>query len=144
MVDEAGKEGVSTLVKEPDVVQRRRAFGEALSRAMAVRKMSQEALGATVGVKQPTIAGYIAGEYEPSPMNVFKFEEVLELPAGHLSKLLGYVPPEAVGGPGATFDEIVAGDPLLDDTQKRGILALYREFTSRKPGGRGRPPRKRS
>lgn len=139
-----GKEGVATIMKEPDVGRRRRAFGDALSRALSVRKMTQDALGAVIGVKQPTIAGYIAGEYEPTPANVFKFEEALELPPGHLSNLLGYLPPEAVTGPTATFDELVASDPLLDDTQKRGLLALYREFTARQPGGRGRPAKKRT
>jgi hypothetical protein len=73
---------------------------------------------------------------------VFKAEDVLELPPGHLSKLLGYLPPTAVEGPSANFDELIAADPLLDDTQKRMILALYREATSRKPGGRGRPKKK--
>lgn len=109
----------------------------------AVRKMSQKALGEALGgLSQAAVGGWVGGESEPSPARVFAIEEILELPPGHLSKLLGYLPPSAVGGPDATFGELVAADPLLDDSQKRGILALYREFTARPPGGPGRPRRR--
>lgn len=127
------------MVKEPETDLS--AFGDALSRALAVRGMTQKALGEALGgLSQAAVAGWVTGLNPPStPAMTFKIEEVLELPPGHLSRLLGYLPASAIDAPGANFEETIAADPLLDDTQKRMILALYREATTRKPGGRGRP-----
>lgn len=129
--------GVSVVAKQED--EARRAFGDELGRVMNVRRMTQKALADATGRSQPSVAAWIAGDTEPEAKTVFRVEEILELPAGHLSRLLGYLPPSAVESPSASFEELVTTDPLLDETQKRGILALYREFTSRQATKRGRP-----
>lgn len=133
--------------QEPDL----KAFGDALARALNVRGMTQrqfgEALATAEGratpLSQAAVAGWVSGTQEPDgPRRVFLMEEILELPPGHLAQHLGYLPAAAIDGPTATFAELVGSDPLLDDTQKRMILALYAEATARKPGGRGRPRRR--
>lgn len=130
-----------TLVVQPQSDEaRRQAFGDALGDALGVRKTTQRALGDMLGgVTQSAISAWIAGQSEPSRDLVFQIETVLELPPGNLSRHLGYLPPEAATGKGGmTFEEAVMNDPLLDETQKRGVLALYREFTGHRPARRRR------
>lgn len=118
--------------------ERRRRFGEALGSALAVRGMTQRELGDVLELKQPTISAWLKGESEPASAVVFATERALELPPGHLSILLGYLPPDAVDAPPATFEQVVGTDPLLDEPAKRGLLAMYRELTARRSRG-GRP-----
>lgn len=123
------------------VAEKRKAFAAALVEARTVRGLTQTELGAEVGIGQPGVSAWEAGENQPEPEMVFAVERVLELPPGHLSRHLGYMPPDSDGQVTATFEEVVMGDPLLDEGQKRAALALYREFTaSRKPS----PVRRRS
>ena len=117
-------------------------FGEELSRVLNVRRMTQDALAEAVGRKQSSVSAWLAGKSAPESATVFKIEEILDLPAGHLSRFLGYLPTAAVEASSATFEELVTIDPLLDETQKRMILALYREATSRRSTRRGRPKRR--
>ena len=111
--------------------KRLREFGETLARAMSVRGMTHRRLGEELGVTQSAISAWKSGAAEPSPRTVFAIETVLKFPPGHLSRALGYLP--VAGGPGgsagsASFEEVVAGQPLLSDDQKRGLIALYRSF----------------
>lgn len=124
--------------------ERRARFGEALAAAIAVRDMTQRALGEALDLKQPTVSAWLNGESEPASAVVFEAERVLDLPPGHLSILLGYLPPEAVDAPPVTFEQVVTSDPLLDDPAKRGLLAMYRELTSRRVTQRGGRPKKKS
>lgn len=132
--------GVAELARTAD--ERRAAFADALIEALNVRRKTQQALGEALGVKQPTVSGWIRREAEPTPETVFAIERALELPPGHLSRHLGYLPPEAVKAPPATFEAVVTGDPLLEDYVKRALIEQYRALTSRR-AGRGGRPRKR-
>lgn len=134
-----GSAGAVAVMAKDEALARRKAFGDELGRVLAVRRMTQQDLATALGVKQPTVSGWISALNEPESATVFRAEEVLELPPGHLSRLLGYLPPSAVNAPNSSFEELVTTDPLLDETQKRMILALYREATSRKGTTRGRP-----
>lgn len=121
--------------------QRRAAFADALVDALNVRRTTQDALGKALGVKQPTVSAWVRREAEPPPETVFAIERELGLPPGHLSRHLGYLPPEAVKASPATFEAVVTGDPLLEDYVKRALIDQYRALTSR-GGGRGGRPRK--
>lgn len=130
--------------QEEAASERRRAFGNALADAMSVRDLTQSGLGKLIGgVSQPSISAWLSGESKPEADVVFEIERVLELPPGHLSRHLGYLPIEAVKAPPATFEAVVMSDPLLDDPAKRGLLAMYRELTSRRLTSRGGRPKKR-
>jgi transcriptional regulator with XRE-family HTH domain len=111
--------------------KRRKAFGAALGEAIAVRGVTQRELGRLLGgMTQSAISAWKSGEAEPSTATVFAVERRLELPPGHLSRHLGYLP-ITTDRAASTFEEVVLGDPLLDEVQKRGLLALYREFLGR-------------
>ena len=47
---------------------------------------------------------------------VFTVEEALELPGGHLSRILGYLPASQDGVKPSSVPDAVVADPLLDDT----------------------------
>lgn len=122
--------------------ERRAAFGSALADALAVRDLTQREIAERIGTSQPSVSAWMKGDAEPASAMVFRLEEELELPPGRLSVLLGYLPPEALDAPAATFEEVVTTDPLLDDAAKRGLLAMYRELTSRRTTSRGGRPRR--
>lgn len=125
-----------TMVDKP-AADRRRAFGDALAHAIAVRGLTQRSLAEHLGIAQSTTAAWKAGNAEPAPETVFEIERALELPPGHLSQHLGYMPPGETGR--QSFEEVVADDPLLSDTMKGSILAIYREFVeNRRPKRRSR------
>lgn len=128
-----------------DPAERRVAFGRSLADVLAVRDLTQRQFGELLGgISQPAISAWLQGESEPGAAIVFEAERVLELPPGRLSVLLGYLPPEAVDAPAMTFEQVVTSDPLLDDAAKRGLLAMYRELTSRRVTSRGGRPRKKA
>lgn len=119
--------------------RRLKGFGEALARAMTVRGMTHRELGEELGgVTQSAISAWKAGAAEPAPRTVFAIEQALALPPGHLARHLGYLPVDGSPPPPSSFQEIVLGDPLLDDLQKQAFLALYHVFVDR-----GRRPAKR-
>ncbi len=94
---------MTTPPNGPTSAGSRQAFGTAVAGALAVRDLTQRALADALGVKQPTVSAWLSGESEPASAVVFELERVLELPPGHLSRHLGYLPPDAVGAPPATF-----------------------------------------
>ena len=116
---------------------RRRAFGAALASARAVRGITQRALGERLGgTTQSAISAWEAGEAEPAPDTVFSVEVALDLPGGHLSRVLGYLPCGPDGVKASSVPDAVVADALLDDPQKRGIIALYKELTGQRKARR--------
>lgn len=124
-------------------VSDREEFGRALATARRTRGLTQNDLATSMGVRQPTIADWenVTGA-TPTPLDVFRIEEALELPPGHLSKHLGYAPlPAEMKGAAPSFRAVVLDDPLLEERDKDAILGLYETLTA----GRGRrAPRRRS
>lgn len=108
----------------------RKAFGAALADALAIRGVYQADLADTLGTTQGTISGWVTGKSEPeTPEKAFAVERALDLQPGTLSRHLGYVPPDLDAV--MTVEAAVLHDSLLDDQNKRGILALYKELTRR-------------
>lgn len=108
--------------------RRLRKFGEALAQAMSLRKMTHRRLGEEIGVTQSAISAWKSGAAEPSSRTVFAIERVLQLPPGHLSRNLGYLPVDGRTSQTVSFEQVVIGDPMLAEDQKRGLIALYRSF----------------
>lgn len=109
--------------------RRRAAFGRALDEAMRVRQMTQEKLGERLGdMGQSTISAWKSGHALPPDIEtVFRLEKVLKLPAGHLSRVLGFMP--------AGRDHIepdvtaaVMADERLDEAGRRMVLGVYDEL----------------
>jgi transcriptional regulator with XRE-family HTH domain len=102
-----------------------RSFGESLRQALADRGMSQQELAERLGLNsQSVISQWISSTHEPSPTRVFAVERHLDLRPGQLSRLLGYLPVDAV--PALDVPSAVSADPGLSDQQKEAVLAVYR------------------
>lgn len=122
----------------------RPAFGQALGEALAARGMTQSELGARLGFQQGTVSGWVTGLNPPERrQTVFELERALELPPGHLSLHLGYLPPAAAGAPVVDVETAIRLDPLLPEEAKGAFITLYRQAvkSSTKPPRGGRPRR---
>jgi len=110
-----------TFMAEAD----RSGFGAALQRAMAGRP--REHLAEPLGITPQAVSKWYTGDSAPREADrVFLIEELLELPAGTLSRFLGYLPVEAVTT--TTVTQAIEADPALDDRDRRVLLATYREM----------------
>lgn len=121
----------------------RKAFGDALADALNMRRMTQLEVGRLVGgITQSAVSAWRSGDTQPDPHTVFELERILSLPAGYLSKHLGYVPVASLTVT-STVQDVITADPLLDEIGKRTVLAVYRELTAPKGTSRGRPTARR-
>jgi transcriptional regulator with XRE-family HTH domain len=116
---------------------RRQRFGRLLAEALSARASKQEDLATMLGTTQSSVSAWVTGRYEPSAETVFAIERGLSLGPGHLSRVLGYLPVEAVGtAPGV--EDAIAQSTLIDDAQKQIVLAVYRAVVE---NGAARPRR---
>lgn len=106
----------------------RASFGASLSAALRIRGISQRGLADLVGLTaQSSVSAWTRGGAAPAPEVVFEIERLLELPPGHLSQHLGFVP---VGTTVPTsVPDAIESDPLLEPVHRQALHALYREFT---------------
>ena len=132
----------------PGAEARRIEFGHVLAETLGANGLTQVHLAKTLGCTQRSVSAWINGRAEPAAELVFEIERALSLPPGYLSRLLGYLPVEAVKS-AATVEEAVALTTVLDESFKPMLLAVYRELRrlSRQPqtkgnGARTQPPSK--
>lgn len=142
--DQAGGDKRMSEVHKPKTTKegRHKAFGSALAEAMEMRRITQLELGEKLGLTQSAVSSWRVADAVPDTEVVFAVERALKLPPGHLSRHLGYYPPAAVNK-GATVEEAVLNDTVLDESGKRAVIAVWRELTTRAGARRGRPPRAR-
>lgn len=108
---------------------RRKDFGQALAAAREARDLSQAQLGELLGgIVQSAVSAWEVAKNEPDPCMVFRIEEVLEVPPGHLSSFLGYLPVDRPTPAYPRTPEAIKHDPDLNDFQRDLLLALYREI----------------
>lgn len=114
-----------------------RAFASELRAALDDAGRKQSWLGAEVAriegvdtpIAQPQISRYLAGESTPEPRRVFAIEQALELRPGHLSRLLGYLPVDAV--PAVDVASAAAEDPHLTAEQREDLVAVWETMRAR-------------
>lgn len=118
----------------------RTAFGAALAEALKARGLTQVKFGAMIGRPQGSISAYVNGQDLPDTRRaIFDMERVLELPPGHLSRHLGYLPPSAAGAEIADVGRAIDLDPMLEEDSKQALKKVY-EGLVRAPGvPTGRP-----
>ncbi len=97
--------------------KRRVRFALALSRLREGRGLSQSA-----------VSQWEAGTSTPTPDMIFQIEDDLELPAGRLSQLLGYLPLNGNGIETGDSLSAIEGDERLDSRGKRMLIAMYSEL----------------
>src|SRR5262249_45697845 len=78
-------------------------------------------------VSKGMVSHWLNGANVPNPDQVFAIEKTCELPAGDLSRHLGYVP---VGGLGSTVLGAIEADETLTPKQRRAFAALLRTVLS--------------
>jgi transcriptional regulator with XRE-family HTH domain len=116
---------VLAVPTQPTAEERRRAFGDALREAMSVQKMRQDDLASILGVRQPTVSGWINAISPPDSSEiVFAIEKALKLRPGALSRHLGFLPVEAVKT-STSVRAAVMDDPALSADEKSMLLAAY-------------------
>lgn len=120
-----------------------KAFGEALGSSMQVRGIAQRSLAEMLEVSQGAVSGWVTGTMEPAPATVFRVEQALELPAGHLSKHLGFLP-LTVTRTVVSVEESILNDPDLDLRLRRSMIAMYRAAVGSDGSVRSGRPRKKS
>ena len=126
-----------------DYAERKRRFGRALHEAMNALDINESELGEKVGKSQTTISNWLRGVTAPKREEEgFAVERALELPPGTLTRLLGYLPPEAFDK--ASFEAVLLSDDELDEGDKEMLLAAYRAAVKRNRAERKRAKGKRS
>lgn len=110
--------------------QARLRFGRVLAEALFARDLTQADLARAVGSTQSAVSAWVNGHAEPASSLVFEVEGYLELPAGFLSRLLGYLPVSAVASV-ASIQEAVQASTLIDEDLKPMLLAVVRELVKK-------------
>lgn len=117
-------------------------FGAAVKATRVEKKVSQVELASRIGSTQSLVSAYEAGEHEPPRETVFAIEVALDVPAGSLSRFLGYLPVNYEGRAPLSFrDFLMRDEATLSPEQRRVFLDLYRQFTAAETTPRA--PRKR-
>ena len=115
--------------------EQRRAFAIALESAMHAAGITSAAelyrRGTAAGIKrtQDTFTTWLRGEVEPARGDVLILEQLCELPVGHLSRHLGWVPVGIDIGP--SIEVAILADRDLTDDQKGVLLTVLESY--RKP-----------
>ena len=85
--------------------------------------MTQTALGAAVGLRQPAVVAWEMGDNVPAMEVVFGLERALGVRPGALSKHLGYLPLDAVKTV-CSLRQAIEEDTGLSDAEKRALLTM--------------------
>lgn len=115
--------------------EQRRAFGAALRVEREEAGLTQQTLADRLGV-----TGSAVGQWEDEgstlpdgPAEVFALEEVLGVPAGRLSRHLGFGP---YGGAEVDAVAAIEEDPDLTPERRDELVALYHLYLSRSKRGK--------
>lgn len=117
--------------------QDRKAFGRALEQALRDGGHTHIGFGETLAghlrrdrpFNQTTITRWVSGENAPDPEVTFGIEELLAMPAGTLSRFLGYLPADAVDAP-VSVPAAVEADVGLTAMGRRVVLKVYEELVA--------------
>ena len=114
----------------------REAFRQALRRAREASGLSQRVVGEAVGRTGSAVWQWEEGRGAPDHATVANLEVVLELEAGSLAKLLGYVPTGADRP--VSLVEALNADPRLDDSGRELLTSVYRWLVRQGAGEMGK------
>jgi len=102
----------------------REQFRYALRQARETSGLSQRAVARAVGRTASAVWQWEKGQGAPDLDIIAKLEELLDLDAGTLARLLGYQPTNTVQP--ASVLEAVRTDPRLDDDGRELLAKVYR------------------
>ena len=104
------------------------AFRRALRRAREAGGHSQMGLSLAIGVSRSAVWQWEEGRALPTEANVAMLEQTLELPPGSLSRLLGYVPADAVERSATSVIDALENDPKLGERERELLATMYRQL----------------
>ena len=102
----------------------REAFRRALRNAREERGLSQRALARAVGRTPGAVWQWEEGRGAPDPGTVAQVEQLLDLEANELARLLGYVPPAELDRRVSVVDAVNA-DPRLGASERELLRTVY-------------------
>lgn len=116
-------------------VQEWAKFQAALSRRLTDLGRSQTWLAVEVAkdegradpYSQAHVSDWLSGRRTPSPAQVFALERVLGAAPGSLSRLVGYLPADAVAA--VSVEDAIVADPTLTARHRDALLAMYRALS---------------
>lgn len=100
----------------------RMRFGQALTRLRGDR--SQPWLADVMGVSDESVRMWEKGASEPTRARVFELERILGAEPGALSRLLGYLPLDAIGPFSSVEDALDADDELTPEGRNAMRIVL--------------------
>ena len=104
-------------------------FGPALKQALVDANRTIQALADELGLPHSTVSTWVSKDRPPDPSMVFAIEQALDLAAGSLSRLLGYLPVDAV--PAVTVADAAEQDPWLTRDQRDDLVAVWETMRAR-------------
>jgi transcriptional regulator with XRE-family HTH domain len=118
----------------------RRAFGAQLRQERETRQVSAEELADRLSTSPESVRMWEKGKRVPKPARIFEIEQALGVPAGTLSRHLGFVPASGVATSPASLLEAIESAEELDETGRlllaaaaRAVIAAhYRQQTRRR------------
>ena len=93
---------------------------------------TQARLAAALDKSWHAVGSWERGMWRPPPEEVFRIERLLALPAGSLSRLLGYLPVNVQPEPSVLA--AIDSEPRLDAKAKDLLTELYRSLVRKRPG----------
>lgn len=123
----------SLLVTE----EQKAVFRRALRRAREAAGQSQSALSQTIGVSRSAVWQWEEGRAVPTEENVAALERELGLQSGGLSRLLGYVPADAVDRETISVIEALEADSKLGERERELLAAMYRQLVKQREAPSG-------
>lgn len=102
------------------------AFRDALTKSLGDSGMERKHLAAAMDVTDTTVGNWLGKGSPPgSPAETFRLEAVLDVPAGSLSKYLGYLP--LTVRPIRSVEAALEADRRLSRLGRRIVLAAYNQ-----------------
>jgi transcriptional regulator with XRE-family HTH domain len=124
--------------RRPGVTDEQRdAFRRALRRAREAVGQTQLGLSRAIGVTRSAVWQWEQGRAIPRPGAVAAVEHELHLPAGALSRLLGYLPAGAVEREMISVIEAIEADSRLGERERELLAAMYRELLKQRETEKG-------
>lgn len=105
-------------------------FHEVLAATVRARGLEPLDLVRAVPSTSAEITNWLLGDTVPTPSAVFRLEEILDVHAGSISRLLGYLPLGPVAA-GISVEDVVTRSQLIDGDSKRVVLAVWEELLKR-------------
>ncbi len=127
--DTSSRRGADQGVGGVPTAAQKEEFRRVLKQTRARRRLSLNALGAAAGVSKSAAAQWESGRSLPVPAKVPDLERALDLEAGALSRLLGYLP-IASGDDKISLDviEAIRGDTRLGKHGQELLITMYRQL----------------